>query len=169
MLNVWLRDLAEGPGSDRQVTADTYRGIRNFGWAEDNAHLLYMQDDGGDENFHLFAITSEEGAVARDLTPYPGAKAQNLITNKRYPDKLLIAINNRNPAAFDVYRCDIATGDLTLDTENPGNVLGWGSEDESFEIREAIVMNQEDSSTTVLVRDSMDQPFRNLITFPYVP
>ena len=43
---------------------------------------------------------------------------------------------------FDMYRCNIATGELTLDTENPGDVVGWGTEDESFEVREATVINQ---------------------------
>ena len=85
VLNVWLRDLAAGEKSDRQVTADEYRGIRGFSWAEDNKHLLYMQDDGGDENFHLWKIETSEGAAAVDLTPFKGAKAQNLITNKRFP------------------------------------------------------------------------------------
>jgi hypothetical protein len=32
-------------------------------------------------------------------------------------------------------RCDLTTGELTLDTENPGDVLGWGTEDSSFEVR----------------------------------
>ena len=95
-----------------------------------------MQDDAGDENFHLFAIdATSPSSVARDLTPYKGAKAQNVITNKRFPDQLLVGINNRNPACFDMYRCDVASGKLTLDTENPGDVLGWGTEDESFEVR----------------------------------
>ena len=30
VLNVWLRDLATGEASDRQITADENRGIRNF-------------------------------------------------------------------------------------------------------------------------------------------
>ena len=33
-----------------------------------------------------------------------------------------------------MYRCDVASGELTLDTENPGDVLGWGTEDEAFEV-----------------------------------
>ena len=36
-----------------------------------------------------------------------------------------------------MYRCDLPTGKLTLDTENPGDVLGWGTEDESFEVPRA--------------------------------
>ena len=166
VLNVWCRTV--GRTDDRVVTADKYRGIRQAFWAEDSSTLLYMQDDAGDENFHLFAIdATQPSSVARDLTPFPGAKAQNVITNKRFPDQLLVGCNHRDPSKFDMYRCTIATGELTLDTENPGDVLGWGSEDESFEVREAIVMNSADSSTTVRVRDSGASPWRDLITFPY--
>jgi hypothetical protein len=28
----------------------------------------------------------------------------------------------------------VASGELTLDTENPGDVLGWGREDEAFAV-----------------------------------
>ena len=126
-----------------------------------------MQDSGGDENFHLFAIdATAPSAEARDLTPFEGAKAQNVVTNKRYPGTVLVGVNNRNPAAFDMYRCDLASGELTLDTENPGDVVGWGTEDESFEVREALVIAP-DSSRTVRVRDSADGDWRDLITFPY--
>lgn len=166
VLNVWCRTL--GMTDDRVVTSDKYRGIRQAFWAEDSRHLLYMQDTGGDENFHLWAIDATiPSAAARDLTPFAGAKAQNVVTNKRFPDELLVAVNSRNPAAFDMYRCAVATGELTLDTENPGDVLGWGTEDESFEVREAIAMNPADSSTIVRVRDSKAEDWRELITFPY--
>ena len=74
----------------------------------------------------------------RDLTPFPGAKAQNVVTNKRFPDTLLVGINKRDPTKFDMYRCNLRTGELTLDTENPGDVLGWGAEDESFEVRRIV-------------------------------
>lgn len=63
-----------------------------------------------------------------------------------------------------MYRCKLSTGELTLDTENPGGVLGWGTEDESFEVREAIVMNPSDSSTTVRVRDDASSEWRDLVT-----
>jgi len=166
ILNVWCRTV--GKSDDHAVTADRYRGIRQFFWAQDSANLLFLQDDGGDENFHLFAIDAQApGAAARDLTPFPGAKAQNVVTNKRFPDELLVGINNRDPTKFDMYRCQLASGELTLDTENPGDVLGWGTEDESFEVREAVVMNQADQSTTVRVRDNAKSEWRELITFPY--
>ena len=166
VLNVWCRTV--GSTDDRVVTADKYRGIRQAFWAEDSKTLLFMQDIGGDENFHLWAIDATSPlSVARDLTPFPGAKAQNVVTNKRFPDQLLVGCNQRDPSKFDMYRCTVATGELILDTENPGDVLGWGTEDETFEVREAIAMNPADSSTIVRVRDSAQSEWRELITFPY--
>ena len=235
VLNAWVRSAAGG--DDRVVTEDTYRGIRQIFWAEDSKTLLYLQDDGGDENFHLFAVdVSKEGSKARDLTPFDGAKAQNVITNKRFPDELLVAVNARDKAQFDMYRTmwkskfygaflnrcvvlhaidatparwrgdagsspldgastaassprnvlvkncrvhpthwlisthryrvQLESGDIKLDTENPGGIVGWGSEDESFEVREGIRVNP-DSSKTVLVRDSTKAEWRDLAVFPY--
>src|SRR5262245_9847855 len=50
VLNVWVRTL--GKADDRVVTSDARRGIRNYFWQQDSSHLLYMQDIGGDENYH---------------------------------------------------------------------------------------------------------------------
>ena len=55
-MNVWCRTV--GKTDDRVVTADKYRGIRQAFWAEDSKTLLYMQDFGGDENFHLRGAAS---------------------------------------------------------------------------------------------------------------
>src|SRR5262245_41760011 len=53
VLQVWVRTL--GQTDDAPFTKDEKRGIRQYFWAYDNKHLLYLQDVGGDENFHLFA------------------------------------------------------------------------------------------------------------------
>jgi len=168
-LNVFVRDTYDASTS-RQITNDTSRGIRSVSWAQDSQTIVYMQDFEGDENFHLWAIDILQGdadAVARDLTPGENVKVSSVMTNKRFPDEIMLGTNQRDPAKFDMYRCNYKTGELTLDTENPGDVVGWGSEDESFEIREAVVRNQGDSSNTIRVRDSKDSEWRDLVTFPY--
>src|ERR1700756_726263 len=60
VLNVWIRTL--GKSDDRAVTSDTKRGIRNFHWQYDNQHVLYTQDVGGNEQWHLYQtdITSKQ-------------------------------------------------------------------------------------------------------------
>jgi dipeptidyl aminopeptidase/acylaminoacyl peptidase len=166
VLNVWVRTV--GAADDHQVTTDTYRGIRFFTWAEDSQTLLYLQDSGGDENFHVWGINAMiAGSVAKDLTPYDGVKAQNLSTNKRFPNTILVGMNKRNPQLFDMYRVDLQTAEACLDTENPGDVMAWHIEDEAFTVRAASASNPDDSSTIVRVRDSPDDEWRELVTFPY--
>lgn len=53
VLNVFVRELNGENLEDRQVTKDMHRGIRQFFWTKNNDRLLYMQDNGGDENFHV--------------------------------------------------------------------------------------------------------------------
>lgn len=73
VLQVWVRSVkpAKGEADDRKVTSDEKRGIRQYFWAHDGRHLLYLQDVGGDENYHLFATELTTGKT-RDLTPFPG-------------------------------------------------------------------------------------------------
>lgn len=171
VLNVFVRPTSdENNDNARMITSDKSRGIRQYQWAPDGENILFLQDFEGDENFHLWVIdATEASASARDLTPGENVKASNLITNKRFPNEILVGTNERDPSCFDMYRVEYKSGEKTMDTKNPGDVLGWGSEDTTFQIREALVKDQADSSETVRVRDDADDSseWRDLITFPY--
>ncbi len=79
VLNVWLAPVSAAEGVDlaaaRVITDDTDRGIRQFGWAHDGRHLLYLQDTGGDENWRLHDVDMQT-MERRDLTPFDGVQAQ---------------------------------------------------------------------------------------------
>jgi hypothetical protein len=193
VLNIYVRDLDgvaidsnDGESSwdksrDRLITNEPKRGIRSVAWAYDNTTILFMQDVDGNEDFHLYAVditqpSGEDGTPpARDLTPGENVKAQNIITNYRYPNEILVGTNERNSKVFDMYRCFYKTGEKYLDTINPGDVIGWKTEDTSFEIRAATVRNSVDSSTTIRVRKSADiigsdeetTEWRDVFHFPY--
>lgn len=160
-MNIWVRDLSKATTNgddakkyDRMITNEPKRAIRSVAWAYDCETILYMNDNDGDENFHLFAIdalpssndddaTNNEGdnssfPPVRDLTPGENVKAQNIFTNYRYPDQILVGTNERDPKVFDMYRVFYKTGEKFIDTINPGDVIGWKTEDESFEIRAAV-------------------------------
>lgn len=121
VLNIWA-----GPegGDARPLTGDRGRGIRVFLWAEDEKSILYIQDRDGDENWHLYQTDVESGAT-RDLTPYPGVQAQIVATEPRFPDEILVALNDRDPKLHDVWRLNLKTGARTLEAKNPGDVIGW--------------------------------------------
>ena len=62
-------------GAARPITNDSKRGIRFHGWAYDGTHVLYMQDEGGTEDWHIYAVAIASGE-SRDLTPLPGVQAR---------------------------------------------------------------------------------------------
>lgn len=163
VLNVWVRTI--GKEDDVQVTNDTHRGIRIHFWAEDGTHILYLQDLGGDENWHVYSANLDT-KVVRDLTPFEGIRAQGIMLDKNHPNQMLVGLNLRDRRAFDMHRVDLATGAVVLDTLNPGDVVGW-STDANFTIRGAMAQNPTDASTILRVRDSVEAPWRDLLTWPF--
>lgn len=147
--NVWVEPF-EG-GAPRMATRDARRGIDNFRWAADGAHVLYTQDRDGDENWHLFAADLAGGSV-RDLTPFPGARAQNVLTSPKRSREILVGLNLRDRRVFDMHRVNLDTGALSLEAQNPGDVLSWTT-DENFAVRAATAFGGDDAHTTVRVRD----------------
>jgi hypothetical protein len=110
VMNIFIRSNFSSRGdksADRMITNEPKRAIRSAAWAYDSSTIFYMQDNDGDENFHLFAVdnatsSSSDGdeiiiPKARDLTPGKDVKAQNIFTNYRYPDEILVGTNQRNP------------------------------------------------------------------------
>ena len=128
-LNVWVRDLgsdgSEGDTEPRCVTADETRSVHLFSWTHDSRWLLYMQDSGGDEHWHVYRVDPDAAdTTAVDLTPFPRVRASFELLKAR-PGKAVVQHNGRNPELVDAYELDIATGELTLLAENPGTVVGW--------------------------------------------
>ncbi|MCU0236170.1 MAG: S9 family peptidase [Acidobacteria bacterium] len=163
VLNVWVRTI--GKEDDAQVTNDTHRGIRIHFWAEDGKRLFYLQDLGGDENFHVYSVDLAT-KVVRDLTPFQGVRASNIMLDKKFPGQMLVGLNLRDRRVFDMYRVDLNSGAITLDTENPGDVLGWVT-DPDFQIRACQAQNPQDASNITRVRDSRDAPWRDLVILPF--
>ncbi|MGZ7073713.1 MAG: S9 family peptidase [Candidatus Angelobacter sp.] len=158
VLNVWIRTL--GKTDDRPVTADKHRGIRNFLWQYDNKHILYVQDVGGDENWRLYQ-TDLATKQTKDLTPFDKVRVDIVAYEWSLPDTILVQMNKRNPKLFDVHRIDLKTGEVELDTENPGDVQGWQA-DNALRIRAAQVQTA-DGGTIIRIRDNSKSPWRELI------
>jgi dipeptidyl aminopeptidase/acylaminoacyl peptidase len=158
VLNVWVAPVGRIEEATA-VTEDRDRGIREFFWAYDNRHLLYLQDRGGDENWRLYGVDLEEGTT-RDLTPFDQVQAQVIEVEKRFPDQLLVGLNKDNPQLHDVYRLDLGSGELSKVADNPG-FAGWVV-DADFRAR-AGVLPRPDGGLQVVVRDSPDEEWRPLL------
>jgi dipeptidyl aminopeptidase/acylaminoacyl peptidase len=157
VLQVWLRTV--GKQDDHVLTADKKRGIRIYQWAFDGQHLLYLQDKAGNENYHVHAVNVQNNQD-RDLTPYPGVRAMLVDVDPTAPQEILIGLNKKDPHKFDVYRLKLSAGEPQLDTENPGNIVGWTA-DARFRIR-AAVATRPDGSSELLVRTAPGKTWRTL-------
>ena len=156
VLQVWIRTV--GRDDDKAVTADKKRGIRQYLWAEDNKTLLYLQDADGDENWHIYGVDLASGGV-RDYTAFQGVAARLTATDVNFPDEILVSLNVRDKHLHDVYRLNLSTGALVLDTPNPGDVVGFQS-DARFQIRAAQVSTP-DGGTEIRIRDDAKSPWRS--------
>ena len=135
VLNLWVAPV-DDMGVAKPVTKDTGRGIHIYFWAYTSSHLVYLQDQGGDENWKVFGVDLASGA-SKDLTPFesipgPDGKPTMLPSGKpmrptarieqvspKSPDVILVGLNARDPRYHDLYRVNIRTGDLTLVLQNP--------------------------------------------------
>ena len=163
VVNVWIGSIDRT--KERAVTNETHRPIEWYTWAGDSKHILYLQDNAGDEINHLFSADLTNDKV-RDLTPFPGVRAQNVLTDLQHPKFVLVALNRRDPHAFDMYRVDLETGAVTLEATNPGDVLTWTT-DNDFVIRAATAFDGKSGNTLIRVRDAVDKPWRDLVVMPF--
>lgn len=112
--------------------------------------LLYLFDPKGGDRYRIFTVpiyANGSAGPARDLVPLASARrnastakpSPNLpktldtgfvnvgefFSSDRVPGGALITLDDRAPGLFDVYRLNTTTGNLTLDTRNPGDVGAW--------------------------------------------
>lgn len=142
VLNVWVGP-ADDPAAAQPVTQDADRGIRFYGWAYTNSHILYIQNKGGDENWRLYSVDLASGAIV-DLTPVEGTQARLQQASPDFPDELLVALNDRVPELHDIYRINIRTGERQRVLQNEG-FAGFMSDD-AFELRLAARMTPDGGS-----------------------
>jgi len=142
-----------------RMTSVTDRDIWWYFWKGDD-RLLYIKDNGGDENFHIFAVDMGS-KKERDLTPFDGVRAQIIDELKGDEDRMIVGLNKRNPQVFDAYMLNTETGDLEMIAENPGNISSWVT-DHNGVIRMASMTDG--VSTSMLYRDSAEDEFETVLT-----
>jgi len=136
VLNVWVGPIAD-PAAAKPITQEKQRGIRSYSWTYSSAAVIYPQDKGGNEDFHLY-LADTSGGATRDLTPMDGVQARLDSLSPKLPKEALIAVNQRDPKNHDLYRVDLATGKLTLVAENKRGFAGYVADDD-YHVRLALL------------------------------
>lgn len=118
VLNVWVAPV-DDLASAKPITHDKKRGIRSYFWAYTSKDILYVQDANGDEDYHIYRA-GLDGKADHDLTPLKKVRAQIQEVSHRFPDEILIGLNDRDPRHHDVYRLNLASGKRELVQKNDG-------------------------------------------------
>jgi len=163
-LNVYVREI--GSSEERRMTTDTIRPVRGYFWSADGSMLLYVQDKGGNENFHVYSVPIEGSGTpeASNLTPHDGVRALIYAVPPERPGEILIGLNQRDPSLFDAYWLDVETGETRLVAENPGN-FGGVIPDHDLQVRLATGQNAE-GGTSFYTRASDDDPeWREVVAY----
>ncbi len=162
VLNIWVRSIGEN--NDRPVTRDRRRGIRWYTWARNNGQILYVQDKGGDENWHIYSLDLET-LQERDLTPRQNIQARFVAVEHDFPDHVLVGLNDRDPRFHDIYHLNLRSGALNLRAENSEGFMSWQA-DHQLRLR-AAVKTGSDGTVDLMVRDEEAAPWRTLLRWEF--
>jgi dipeptidyl aminopeptidase/acylaminoacyl peptidase len=130
--NIWVKRANEPFSAAKPLTNDTKRPIPGYFWSWDSRYILFTQDQGGNENFNVYAVNPAEAPAAgqdvpkaRNLTEAQNVRAQIYDVPREEPDIMYIGLNDRDPAWHDLYRVKISTGERTLMRKNTERISGW--------------------------------------------
>ncbi|MHA6630285.1 alpha/beta fold hydrolase [Pseudonocardia sichuanensis] len=123
--NIWVRGVDQTDDDAIPVTSDTRRGITTYHWTDDPRFLLYEQDTDGNEDWHLHRVDLDDPAApALDLTPMePGSRVFAVEPLPAMPGTVLVWMNPRG-GAIDIFRVDIASGEVVLHHEEVDPLAG---------------------------------------------
>ena len=163
-MNINIQKIGES--SSTRITNETDRDIQGYFWANDN-RILYIQDDGGDENFKLYAV-DKDGSNKMDLTPYDSVRIELIDDLTDFPDEIIIGMNLESKALFSPYRLNIETGEITKLAENTNMfepISGWMTDNEG-KLRIAMKVT-DGTKTSILYRDNEEEDFRSVLTVDF--
>lgn len=109
------RALTHEPG--RGVTPFDVSGKPMVHWTADGARLVYAKDHDGDEQWNWWSVEVASGRAV-NFTPRDHAQVRLLALGRDDARHALVGVNDRDPRRHDLYRADVATGELTLVERN---------------------------------------------------
>ena len=157
MMNVYVREI----DSDKEIrlTSASERSLYGYGWLN-NKRIAYVQDKGGDENIHIYAVNID-GKNNIDLTPFENIQARITDNLEDDPNFILVAINKRNARIHDVYRLNVNNGEMQMIAENPGNISGWMTDNDG---KLRIATTSDGVNSSLLYRESETDEFKSILT-----
>ena len=157
MMNVYVKPI--NSDKEMRITNASKRSLYGYFWLNDN-RIAYIQDEGGDENIHIFAVDID-GSNNIDLTPYDNIQARVTDDLEDDPNFMLVSLNKRIPQVHDVYRLNVNTGEISMVAENPGNISGWMTDNDG---KLRIATTSDGVNTSILYREKETDNFKSILT-----
>ncbi len=157
-MNVYVQE--RGSSEAKRLTAETDRDIAGHFWPN-SEQILYLKDDGGNENFRLYGVGIAGGDPVC-FTDFDEVQTQIIDDLPDVPGEVIIGMNKRVPQVFDPYRLDLATGEMTLLAENPGNIQGWMF-DHAGKLRVAVAI-VDGVNASILYRETEADEWQSVLT-----
>ncbi|MEN1784882.1 MAG: S9 family peptidase [Bacteroidota bacterium] len=106
--HIYVKNIATG--DTQRAIEEKEELVRGYVWLN-NKRLAYLMDQGGDENYHLYAVDLDGGNL-KDLTPFEGVQAQFSNLLKEDKDHIIVQLNKNNPQIFEPFKINVITGEL---------------------------------------------------------
>lgn len=152
-LNVYIQSLDND--STIRITSEENQSIKKYFWAGNN-HILYMIDNGQENDFKLYSVT-RDGEKNIKINIKPTTKVE-FIDHFKYSNRyILLAMNERNPINFDVYKLDLETGEKQIVEKNPGNIIKWIADDKC---RVRLAIGSDSVTETLYYREENSNEFK---------
>ncbi|MBS4168997.1 S9 family peptidase [Parachlamydia sp. AcF125] len=164
---LWIKELFSTKNVKKIIPYKNSDGIREMRWQFDNKYILIANDENMNANVHLYQIQIETGQI-KDLTPLNNIFTKIIAYHLQHPNNIIVQLfpMNLNEDQKKNYKCpglhkiNLETGEMTLYSENPGNVAFWGIDNELN--LSCILSTTEDNQVHITVKDNKN--WRHLIS-----
>ena len=156
-LNIFVQSLERKEIT--QITAYIDRSVKNYFWAG-NEKLFYMKDKDGLQHYQLFSV-NKDGSKTSLIKTATETRVEIIDQMKNDDQYILLAMNERNPENFDVYKLDINTGEKIMIIKNPGSIVEWISDKEG-NVRLAV--GSDGVNETLYYRENNNGEFKPVIS-----
>jgi hypothetical protein len=160
IMNVWVKSFDEPFAAARPLT-NSARPLYGYTWTENGQYILYAKDKDGDENINVFAVSPQASPPAgadvpesRNLTPLPEVTAQIMHVSQSNPDRMWVALNDRDKAWHDLYQLDVSTGKLERLYENVDRITGYEFD---WDDQLRLLTRTDEKGNTIILRKDGDE------------
>ncbi len=157
--------VKDASGANRVVVfRNPERSIGSAFFSRDGRYILFLQDAGGDEGYHLFRADPSKPGTAVDLTPFPGTVTELVGQPSGMPDQIVVTNNKRDRVWPDLYAVTISTGATRELVRNDGTLVDFVTDATASTISATAI--RKNGNLDIMARERGKTAWRRVYTAP---